>query len=170
MIEMTEDERAEPGFTAGEREMLAGWLDYHRATLVRKCAGLTDAQMRMRSCEPSTLSLLGLVRHLTEVEHSWLADFDGRRRPPLYFGPGNDDGDFDDIAEADVQACVAEFHAEIELSRQTYANHDLDAVFTTKRGEQFSMRWVITHLIEEYARHNGHADMLRQRIDGAIGA
>ncbi len=149
--------------------MIAGWLDYHRATLLRKCAGLTDEQLKSRSCEPSTLTLLGLVRHLTDVEHGWFADFDGRENPPRYYSADDPEGDFENLDSADVRSVFATFEAECALSRTTLATHDLDATVPARTGEPYSLRWVATHMLEEYARHNGHADLLRERIDGAAG-
>jgi uncharacterized damage-inducible protein DinB len=163
------DTRAEPPLVASEREMLGGWLDFHRATLVHKCAGLTEEQLKTRSCEPSTLTLLGLLRHMTEVEHGWFADFDGRRRSPIYYTEDRPDDDFDALDSASVDDVFAEFRAECDRARSTYAEHDIDDTFTSRRGREYSMRWVVTHMIEEYARHNGHADLLRERIDGAVG-
>jgi uncharacterized damage-inducible protein DinB len=163
------DTRAEPPFVASERDMLGGWLDYHRATLLYKCDGLSEEQLKTRSCEPSTLTLLGLLRHMTEVEHGWFANFDGRRRPPIYYTDDRPDDDFDALDSADVDSVFAEFRAECDRARATYAAHDLDATFTSQRGRVYSMRWVVTHMIEEYARHNGHADLLRERIDGSVG-
>jgi uncharacterized damage-inducible protein DinB len=165
-------ERRDPPLVAGEREMLDAWLDYHRATLLVKCEGLTDEQLRTRSVEPSSLSLLGLVRHMTEVERNWfrrvLAAEDAK---PLYYAPGNEDGDFDDVETADVAADMVRFRDEVELCRRVAAEHpDLDTIGKGARhGREFSLRWIYVHMIEEYARHNGHADFLRERIDGRTG-
>jgi uncharacterized damage-inducible protein DinB len=152
--------------------MLDTWLDFHRATLLMKCSGLDDGQLKTRSVPPSSLSLLGLVRHMTEVERGWfrrvLLDEDA---PPLYYAGDNEDGDFDDVEQADVAADFAAHRAEVQTCRAAAAVHpDLDAVGKRKRhGEDVSLRWIYVHMIEEYARHNGHADLLRERIDGATG-
>jgi hypothetical protein len=165
-------DRHDPPLVAGEREMLDAWLDYHRATLLVKCEGLADEQLRTRSVEPSSLSLLGLVRHMTEVERNWfrrvLVAEDAK---PLYYAPGNDDGDFDDVETADVAADLARFRDEVEMCRRIAAEHpDLDTIGKGARhGREFSLRWIYVHMIEEYARHNGHADFLRERIDGRTG-
>ncbi|MDQ6673565.1 MAG: DinB family protein [Chloroflexota bacterium] len=153
--------------------MLDTRLDYHRATLLMKCAGLSEAQLKLRSAEPSTLSLLGLVRHMTEVERSWfrrtLASEDA---PPLYYTRERQDDDFDAVDDADPAAMFAAFAAEVERCRANAAGAALDTVVantsTDGRGD-FSVRWIYVHMIEEYARHNGHADLLRERIDGARG-
>ena len=165
-------DRHDPPFVADEREMLDSWLEFHRATLLMKCEGLTDEQLKTRSVPPSSLSLLGLVRHMTEVERGWfrrvLMDEDVK---PLYYDDGNEDGDFDDVDDAEVAGDVARFKDELETCRRIAAGHaDLDAVGKrARRGREVSLRWIYVHMIEEYARHNGHADFLRERIDGATG-
>ncbi|MFI7547342.1 DinB family protein [Actinoplanes sp. NPDC049599] len=153
-----------------ERAMLEGWLDLHRQTLLVKCAGLTAEQLKLRSVEPSTLSLLGLLRHMTEVERGWFrVQAAGGQLPALYCSETNVDGDFDDVAEADAQADHAAFLAEIEAARAAVAGVSLEHEFATERRPAVSVRWVYLHMIEEYARHNGHADLLRERIDGQTG-
>ena len=165
-------DRRDPPFVADERAMLDAWLDFHRATLLSKCEGLDDAQLRTRSVPPSSLSLLGLVRHMTEVERSWfrrvLLDEEVQ---PLYYSDANEDGDFDDVDTADVPADLARFREELETCREIAASHqDLDAVAKRRRrGHEVSLRWIYLHMVEEYARHNGHADFLRERIDGVTG-
>jgi uncharacterized damage-inducible protein DinB len=167
-------ERAEPGLQAGEREMLTGWLDYHRATLAWKCEGLTDDQLRERSVPPSGLSLLGLVRHLAECERSWFRNvLLGTDLPPLYFTQADPDGDFNDTGSASGAAVLRTWDQECAGARDAVASvPDLDVLSKKadrRTGELFSLRWILTHMIEEYARHNGHADLLRERIDGATG-
>lgn len=94
-----------PPFVADERTMLDAWLDFQRATLLAKCEGLDDAQLRTRSVPPASLSLLGLVRHMSEVERSWFRrTLAGENAPPMYYSPDNEDGDFDDLDQADVVA------------------------------------------------------------------
>ena len=166
-------ERAEPGLRAGEREMLTGWLDYHRATLAWKCEGLTDDQLRERSVPPSGLSLLGLVRHMAEVERSWFRNvLHGAGLPFQYSTPDDVDADFNDTGSADGATDLRTWEQECAAARDAIAGVDLDTL-SKKRddrtGEPFSLRWILTHMIEEYARHNGHADLLRERIDGATG-
>jgi Protein of unknown function (DUF664) len=166
---MSEVSRTDPPRVAGEREMLDAWLEFHRATLLWKCQGLSDEQMKLRSAEPSTLSLLGLVRHMTEVENGWFADFASVMKPPRYFSDDNLDGEFDDVEGADVAADVAIFKAQCEQSRRAVAGRDLDETYVGRRGIPISLRWLYLHMIEEYARHNGHADIIRERIDGVVG-
>jgi hypothetical protein len=156
--------------TGPERAMLQGWLDFHRQTLLMKCAGLTADQLRTASAPPSNLTLLGLVRHMTEVERAWFTLRAAGRASagPVHISGDNVDGDFDDIATADPPADFAAFTAELAASDAAVADLPLDHEFT-HRDKPFSLRWVYHHMIEEYARHNGHADLLRERIDGATG-
>ncbi|MEV0728946.1 MULTISPECIES: DinB family protein [Polymorphospora] len=164
-------ERATEPYTGPERPMLEGWLDWHRQTLLTKCAGLTADQLRTASAEPSNLTLLGLVRHMTEVERAWFRRrFAGETIGEVHCSEANPDGDFDDVATADAAADLAAFQREIELARAAAAGHDLDETFFhQRRGAEMSLRWIYLHMIEEYARHNGHADLIRERIDGATG-
>ena len=164
--------RIDPPTLGDERAMLDAWIDYHRQTLLWKCSGLTADQLRTPAVGPSGLTLLGLVRHLAEVERSWF-----RRRlggvvdlPSLYCGEGNEDGDFDDVADADAASDFDTFLAEAEAARAVAARFRLEDTFVHPRThETISRRWVYLHMVEEYARHNGHADLLRERIDGRTG-
>lgn len=164
--------RTDPPPMGGERTMLDAWLDHHRQTLLMKCAGLTAGQLKRRSVEPSSMSLLGLIRHLAEVESSWFRRrFAGEDFPFLYSGEENPDGEFDDVDTADAEQDYATYLREVELARAAAAGHSLDETFFHQRLQvEMDLRWVYVHLIEEYARHNGHADLLRERIDGATGA
>ncbi len=165
-----ETARTDPPYVGDERTMLDGWLDYDRQTLLLKCAGLTAEQLKVRSAEPSSLSLLGLVRHMAEVERSWFRQrFAGEQVGFLYYTDASPDADFDDLDAADVAADLATFHEEVELAREAAAGKSLDQTFISPRGTEISLRWVYVHMIEEYARHNGHADLLRERIDGRTG-
>ncbi|MFI1192575.1 DinB family protein [Micromonospora sp. NPDC020750] len=158
-------------YVGDERTMLEGWLDYHRQTLLLKCAGLTAQQLRTPSVEPSGLTLLGLVRHLAEVEASWFReDFAGERIDHPYCTPESPDADLD-VGTADAEADFATYHREIALARAATAGRSLDETFTEvgPKRRTFNLRWVYVHLIEEYARHNGHADLIRERIDGRTG-
>ncbi len=163
-------ERVEPPYVLPERTMLEQWLEYHRATLAWKCEGLSDAQLRERSAPPSKMSLLGLVRHMADVELNWFRRVLSRNTgvPGLFWAPGNEDGDFDDVDTASVDEAFTAWRAEIDNARAVAAGMDLDET-GERRGEAVSLRWVYVHMIEEYARHNGHADLLRERIDGATG-
>ena len=171
--------RTDPPYDDGERDAVRAWLDWHRATLLTKCAGLTPAQLGERSVPPSSLSLRGLVRHMTDVERGWFRRvLGGEDAPDLYSSPEDRDGDFDgvgrDPAGPDTVATeFARFAAELDASRVIADGFDsLDALGrgrTRASGDRVSVRWVYLHMLEEYARHNGHADLLRERIDGVTG-
>ena len=160
--------RIDPSRTAAEREMLDGWLDYHRLTLLSKCTGLDDAALKTRPCPPSTLSLLGLVRHMSEVESGWFGRFVGEDEP-VYSTDEWPDADFDDLDTADAAADFATFERQCARSRQRAQGRGLDETFVGSRGTTISLRWIYVHMIEEYARHNGHADLIRETIDGVTG-
>ncbi|MGH3395674.1 MAG: DinB family protein [Streptosporangiaceae bacterium] len=164
-------ERAEPPLTASERDMLDGWLEYHRATLAWKCEGLSADQLRERAVPPSSLSLLGLVRHMAEVERGWFGRRVGRADlPGLYCTDARPDADFDDVAEADAAEAFESWRRECDRARANMAAvPSLDDTFEGYEGLSYSLRWIVSHMVEEYARHNGHADLLRERIDGARG-
>jgi uncharacterized damage-inducible protein DinB len=164
--------RIDPPFIADERPMLESWLEYHRATLALKCDGLSAEQLRMRAVPPSTLSLLGLVRHMAEVERSWFQrTIAGREAPPRYYSKADPDGDFDNVDDADPDEAFATWREECDASRHVLAGIVSldDPALGVRPGESVSVRWIVVHMIEEYARHNGHADLLRQCIDGATG-
>jgi uncharacterized damage-inducible protein DinB len=163
------DRNAEPK-VGDERTLLEGWLDFHRDTLLMKCAGLTAEQLKLRAVEPSTLTLLGLVRHMALVERSWFRErAAGQDVPWLYSTEDNLDGDFDDVDDADAEADFATYRAGLHEVRAAVADLPLEHEFATSRTPAISLRWVYLHMIEEYARHNGHADLLRERIDGVTG-
>lgn len=159
--------------SANEIPMLLSWLEFHRSTLAKKCAGLDDDQLKRRAVEPSTLSLLGLVRHMSEVERNWFRRaFAGEDAPPRYYSDDAPDGDFDDLDSVPVSEAFEVWQQECAHSRRVAASaKTLDDVGVREihGGQRVSMRWILIHMIEEYARHNGHADLLRQRIDGAVG-
>ncbi|MCU1457758.1 MAG: hypothetical protein JWL73_1850 [Actinomycetia bacterium] len=163
--------RPEPPTAGDERAMLIGFLEYHRATLASKCMGLTDAQLRARAVEPSNLSLLGLVRHLAEVERGWFrAGLDHEDVADLWVSPDDPDADFDRVDTADVAEAFAAWDEEYLRARAIVdATDSLDTTFEHPRLGQVSLRWVLLHMVEEYSRHNGHADLLRERLDGSTG-
>ncbi len=151
--------------------MLNNWLEWHRGTLAVKCAGLSEEQLRERSTPPSTMSLLGLVRHMAHVEQVWFRNvLNGEGAPRLWGKDVNPDADFDEVDTASAEEAFAVWQAEIEHARELSAGVPLDAVGKSQRhGQDCSHRWILVHMIEEYARHNGHADLLRERVDGATG-
>ncbi|HVB41611.1 MAG TPA: DinB family protein [Streptosporangiaceae bacterium] len=162
--------RTEPADVAGERDALQGWLDYHRATLLFKCQGLTGEQLVARAVAPSSLSLLGLVRHMAEVERGWFRrSFGGQDLPPLYYSDEYPDDDFDRTDPAAAEQDLAAFTAECALADDAAQGRSLDDTFVSRRGTTLDLRWIYLHMIEEYARHNGHADILREQIDGVTG-
>ncbi|MEV7526254.1 DinB family protein [Streptomyces sp. NPDC091371] len=171
-IETERDQRFTGPATGDERRMLAAFLADHRATLELKCAGLVE-ELARRSVEPSTLSLLGLVRHLADMERRWFrAVLAGQDAPPRFSSAQDRDGDFDG-AVADPAAVAEAWEAwrdEVAFAERFAAEApDLDVEAEDAWRGKVSLRWVLIHMIEEYARHNGHADLLRERIDGAIG-
>ncbi len=166
-------ERIDPEGTAGERETLRAFLDYHRQTLLWKCEGLSDEQLRTRTVPPSSMSLLGLVRHLADVERNWFRRvLAGGDDPPIFYSrPDNLDGEFDDVDGASVEEAFGRWNEEVEAARQieaSFASLD-ETVHHRTFDADFNVRWVLVHMIEEYSRHNGHADLLREQLDGATG-
>lgn len=164
-----DDPRADGGFDNTERGMLVGFLADRRLTLHLKCADLDAAGMAKRSVEPSNLSLLGLVRHLAETERTWFRRrMAGQDAPPRYCTDGAPDGDFDGaVPDPEVVAeAWAYWRAEVEFAERFVAESP-DLGMVGKAGDP--LREVLVHMIEEYARHNGHADLLRERIDGRVG-
>jgi len=163
-----EDPRADGGFV-GEREILVGYLRDRRLTLELKCAGLDAEQMARRSVEPSNLSLLGLVRHLADVERGWFRKrLAGQDAPPHFLSKADPNGDFDGaVPDAEIVAQAWEaWRTEVAFADQFVADAP-DLALVGKDGDV--LREVLVHMIEEYARHNGHADFLRERIDGRVG-
>lgn len=152
-----------------ERELLDSWLDMHRRTLLWKCAGLTAEQLKTAANPPSTLTLLGLVRHLADCERWWFSHHAaGQPWAPLYCTDDDENADFDGVLDADAESDLAAFVAECEASRRATADLDLDHEVQPFQ-RPLSVRWIFLHMLEEYARHNGHADFLRERLDGTTG-
>jgi uncharacterized damage-inducible protein DinB len=150
--------------------MLESWLEYHRATLALKCEGLSLEQLRERAVPPSSLSLLGLVRHMADVEQNWFRRvLSGETVAGIYWTEDNEDGDFDDVDTADADEAFATWRAECDNARKVAAAAPSLDITGKRHGMEVSLRWIYVHMIEEYARHNGHADLLRERIDGATG-
>ncbi|GAA1675231.1 DinB family protein [Fodinicola feengrottensis] len=165
-------ERPEPPLIGGEREMLRGFLDFHRATLAMKCDDLSDEDLRKQSMPPSTLSLLALVRHLVEVERTWFRIVMNSEDLTLVWSPENDYQVAYDATKATRSEAFAAWQNEVEHSRRIeQAAESLDVLgHNAKWKEDVSLRLVMVHMINEYARHNGHADFLREGVDGTVGA
>ena len=159
---------------ADERAMLEGFLTYYRAVFLRKAEGITDDEARRTPCPPSDLSILGLVRHMADVERIWAKWlFRGDENVPLFYGDAHPDQDLDGDFHAPPDATLAdalEAHGrEVADADEIYAAAELDDLLANEaREEKNSLRWIFVHLIEEYARHVGHADLIRQAIDGAV--
>lgn len=166
---MSDDRRIHPSKLAGDRASLITFLDYQRATLAMKCRGLTGEQLKRKAVATSGLSLLGLVRHAAEVERSWFRlVLSGEHCTPLWPATDAGFGEFH-VRDADVDEAFACWREACEGSRA--AERRVESLDDTVdfRGEEISLRYVLTHMIEEYARHNGHADLLREAIDGEVG-
>lgn len=163
-------ERPSPPNEGDERTLLTAFLEFHRQTLLWKCAGLTGAHLASRPIATTTMSLLGLLRHMTDVERAWLREVTSESAvESLYWGKPDRDSDFDDVNEAEAERDYTAYLAELELCRSMQVK-ELDATVTDpENGESFTFRWILIHLIEEYARHNGHADLMREAIDGEVG-
>jgi uncharacterized damage-inducible protein DinB len=169
---VTSDDRIGPPSFGSERDMLRAFLDYHRATLAMKCAGLGDTELRQRSMPPSTLSLLGLVRHMAEVERTWFRRVFEDNDAPMVWSDKIDFQAAYDASESTRDEAFAAWEAEVENSRRIELEaQSLDlAGYQPRWAEQVSLRMVIVHVLLEYGRHNGHADLLREGIDGSVGA
>jgi len=170
MVELKDPRRQEPSYLLGEREMLEAWLEYHRTTLLIKCEGLSDAERKSRPISTSKLSLHGLVRHMAEVERSWfrrtlLSESDA---PSIWYDPAIEDSEIVPLDGAEWQVDLGVWKAECEASRAAASPLPLDAT-GLRQGEPCSLRWIYVHMIEKYARHNGHADLIRELIDGRVG-
>jgi hypothetical protein len=165
------DSRPDLPLIGDERSVLNAYLDWHRATFELKCAGLTPQQLAEKSVAPSGLTLHGLVRHLAAVERWWVRlQFAGEDVPMLYYSDEDPDQDFTDLS-GDVRSAFAVWEAECARSREIVAAaRSLEETGIQRRtGQPISLRVILVKLIAEYAQHNGHADLLRERIDGATG-
>jgi hypothetical protein len=159
-------------YASDEREMLDGYLDFQRATLLWKCTGLNGEQLVRRAAEPAVMSLLGLVRHMAWVERWWFQVHAAGRDLPLPYQSAEDpDLDFNGADPARAAEDFAAYLAECDAARHAVADLPLEhTVHNERRRADVSLRWIYLHMIEEYARHNGHADLLRERVDGTTGA
>lgn len=169
---MTGDSRVGPPGSGSERDMLRAFLDYHRATLAMKCEGLADEELRQQSMPPSTLSLLGLVRHMAEVERAWFRRvFEDNDAPMVWSDTIDFQAAYDASASTRGEAFEA-WEAEVENSRriEREAPSLEQAGCQPRWGREVSLRMVMLHVLLEYGRHNGHADLLREGVDGTVGA
>jgi len=155
--------------TGDDRPILEGFLGWQRVTLLNICAGLTGEQLAARPIASSRLSLLGLIRHLAKVERIWFSErAAGLSVEPMYDPSRGKAADFDDAQAAEAEADVERLQAEWLRSDEAVAGMDFADTFDVG-GEAFSLRMVYVHMIYEYSRHNGHADLLRESIDGVTG-
>ncbi|GES30122.1 DinB family protein [Streptomyces angustmyceticus] len=165
-------ERPSPPVRADERETLRTFLDFHRATLAMKTEGLSDEDLRRPASPPSTLSLLGLVRHMAEVERTWFRRVINGEDIGLVWSA---DGDFQAAYDATAATGAEAFDAwRTEVAHARRIEREAASLEVTgyqpRWGEHVSLRLVMLHLMHEYARHNGHADLLREAVDGTVGA
>jgi uncharacterized damage-inducible protein DinB len=171
-LDLATDPRQGGTSLGDERATLDEFLRCQRLTLQLKCGGLDAEQLAQRAVEPSTLSLLGLVRHMAEVERSWFRRrFAGQDVPKRYQSEAEPDGDFDGAVpdQAVVDEAWAAWREEVAFAEEFARQTELDFVGADGEGNPVSLRELLVHMIEEYARHNGHADLLRERIDGRLG-
>ncbi len=167
---MNDFARQDPPTNAPEKETLETFLDYHRATLRQKVAGLDDADLR-RSFVPSGTNLLSLVKHLAYVERWWFQHIFAGEDPAFPWADENPDAEFRVEPHETAADVIAFYQQEARRSRDIAQRSALDDVAKRagRRGEEFTLRWIMVHMIEETARHNGHADILRELTDGATG-
>jgi uncharacterized damage-inducible protein DinB len=170
--DLIDPRRTEPEFMLADRAMLEAWLEFHRITLLMKCEGLDDERRKARPIPTSLLSLHGLLRHMAEVERGWFRRvlLEEPDAPKLWGDHSSpEDIELAPLDDADWEADVATWQAECEQSRVSAASRGLDDAGKTRRGDACSLRWIYVHMIEEYARHNGHADLIREMVDGTVG-
>ncbi len=168
--------RVDPPFDADERSMLLAYLEYHRGTLTWKASGLTQAQLA-QTIPSSTLTIGGLVKHMALVEDSWFTErLAGLPEPEPWAGVDWDaDPDWEHHSAADdppeqLLGLYAESCDRSRAAIDASASLDQRSVIADRRtGEAFTLRWILLHMIEETARHNGHVDLLRESIDGLTG-
>ncbi|MGK5742086.1 DinB family protein [Micromonospora sp. URMC 103] len=172
MAEMAIDPTLAPVLarTGDERAVLEAFLDFHRSVVLRKVRGLSDTDASRRLV-PSATTLAGLVKHLTMVEHNWFPVL-LEPGPGEVFRTGEADGDasFTVTAEDTVDGLVADYERACARSREVARRYDLDHVVPQPQLGEVSLRWILVHMIEETARHAGHADILRELTDGSTGA
>jgi len=172
MDEIPRFERPKPVASGDERRQLDSWLAFYRATLLKKCSGLGVDNLTRRPIESSSLSLLGLLRHMTFVEQIWFdARFAGRDVVEYYRSPDDREAEWTKLDSATLDEVVDNFHRACATSDDAARGHDLDefVVSTGTWREPVDLRWIYLHMIEEYARHCGHADLIRELIDGTTG-
>jgi uncharacterized damage-inducible protein DinB len=172
MDEIPDFERPKPLLSGAEREQLESWLAFYRATLLKKCSGLSFQDLCRRPVESSTMSLLGLLRHMAFVEQIWFdVRFTGNDVVEYYRNPEDRDAEWTELDSATLDEVVANFNRACETSHELARGHELEEMVQQSGAgrEPVDLRWIYLHLIEEYARHCGHADILREMTDGKTG-
>lgn len=164
---MSDFSRIDPPFIADEKTTLTSFLDYHRATLLKKIEGLSEADL-IRRPTVSSLTLLSLVKHVAYVERWWFQAVFAHREVYFPWSAENPDGEMQIEPGETAEAIIEFFKAEVRKSREIVFTASLDDITKTD-DRQYSLRWIVVHMLEEYARHNGHADFLREAIDGVTG-
>ena len=150
--------------------MLEAFLDFHRETLIEKCMDLSGEELAIRPVATSLLSLQGLVRHMAKVERWWFRMYMcGMPLPPLNTSKEHPDLDFEDVDPARWQEDLEVYRGEVAAARDAVLVYGLDDLSRRERGEPVTLRWIYLHMIAEYARHNGHADLSRESVDGRTG-
>jgi uncharacterized damage-inducible protein DinB len=172
MDEIPKFVRPKPLLSGPEREQLGSWLAFYRATLLKKCSGLAFEDLARRPVATSTMSLLGMVRHMTFVEQVWFdVRFAGNEVVEYYRRPDDREVEWTELDSATLDEVVANFQRACETSDELARGHELEELVKERGadGEPVDLRWIYLHMIEEYARHCGHADILRELVDGTTG-
>ena len=164
---MDGDNRPDPPLAAPPVEMVSAFLDFHRATLLWKTEGLSDEQLR-RPMVPSGVCLLGIVKHSAYVERWWFRAVFGGEDPPFPWTEEDPDADWRIEPDETTEAIIALYRDEVERSRAIVVGAGWDDR-ARRAGRDHTLGWILTHMVEEVARHNGHADILRELIDGTTG-
>lgn len=151
-----------------EKEMLTRFLDYQRGIVLRKIAGLSDEELR-RPMTPTNVTLLGMVKHLAYVERWWFRAMFAGEDVPFPWTDDDPDADFRVEPDETTESIVELYRDEVEHSQAIAAAADLDEVVNDPRREGRTRRWILLHMIEEVARHLGHADIIREQLDGSTG-
>ncbi len=163
-------DRTELELTGSELEQLTAWLDFYRATLLMKCADLSVEELARASVPPSSMTLLGILRHMSVVEQYWFQVVFAGLDVQLFYKSDDRDGDFNNLSDTPLDEVARRYLETCEQSRALIRGHDLKEVAAARRhGRRVDLRWIHLHMLEEYARHCGHADLLRECIDGTTG-
>ena len=172
MDQIPDFQRPKPLLNGDERHQLESWLAFHRATLLKKCSGLSFEDLCRRPVVTSSMSLLGLMRHMTFVEQIWFdVRFAGNDVTEYYRRPDDREVEWNELDSATLDEVVANFRHACETSDELARDHNLDEMVGRPGAgrEPVDLRWIYLHMIEEYARHCGHADLIREMIDGTTG-